>query len=89
MEFMRLSLMKAAHAADAWYRVQEIRVKPHFGLSGITALDVRLPIRRASNERNSPEATAVTSMGRNGFRKGQRISLPCRRLLLRQWFTPF
>ena len=32
---MRLSLQKAAHAAVEWIRVQEIRVKPGFGLSGI------------------------------------------------------
>jgi hypothetical protein len=31
---MRLSLQKAAHAAVEWIRVQEIRVKPFFGLSG-------------------------------------------------------
>jgi hypothetical protein len=31
---MRLSLQKAAHAAVRWIRVQEIRVKPFFGLSG-------------------------------------------------------
>jgi hypothetical protein len=39
---MRLSLMKGAHAdlsSAAW---QEIGVKPSFGLSGITALDVAL-----------------------------------------------
>jgi hypothetical protein len=35
MNFMRLSSMKAAHAVVAWCRVQEIRVKPGFGLSGI------------------------------------------------------
>ena len=29
---MQLSSMKAAHAAVAWCRVQEIRVKPRFGL---------------------------------------------------------
>jgi hypothetical protein len=38
MNFMRLSPMKAADAAVAWCRVQEIRVKPFSGLSGITAL---------------------------------------------------
>jgi hypothetical protein len=32
--FMRLSLTKAAHDAVTWIRVQEIRVKPFFGLSG-------------------------------------------------------
>jgi hypothetical protein len=42
MDFMRLSSMKAACAAVAWCLVQEIRVKPHFGLSGIPALDVQL-----------------------------------------------
>src|ERR1700678_4497676 len=39
---MRLSLMKGAHAdlsSTAW---QEIGVKPYFGLSGITALNVPL-----------------------------------------------
>jgi hypothetical protein len=35
MNFMRLSSMKAAHAAVAWCLVQKIRVKPAFGLSGI------------------------------------------------------
>jgi hypothetical protein len=39
MNFMRLSSMKAAHAAVARCRVQEIRVKPYFGLSGILALN--------------------------------------------------
>jgi hypothetical protein len=42
---MRLSLMKGAYAdlsSTAW---QEIGVKPFFGLSGIVALDVPLPIR--------------------------------------------
>jgi hypothetical protein len=34
---MRLSLQKAAHAAVQWIRVQEIRVKPVVGLSGIAA----------------------------------------------------
>ena len=43
---MRLSLMKGAHAdlsSAAW---QEIGVKPYFGLSGIIALDVPLPVCR-------------------------------------------
>jgi hypothetical protein len=35
MNLMRLSSMKAAHAAVAWCRLQEIRVKPAFSLSGI------------------------------------------------------
>jgi hypothetical protein len=35
MNFMRLSSMKVAHAVVAWCRVQEIRVKPSVGLSGI------------------------------------------------------
>jgi hypothetical protein len=52
IHFMRLSLMKGAHAdlsSAAW---QEIGVKPSFGLSGITAIDVphqeslRMPERR-------------------------------------------
>jgi hypothetical protein len=36
MNFMRLSSLKAAHAAVAGCPLQEIRVKPAFGLSGIT-----------------------------------------------------
>jgi hypothetical protein len=43
---MRLSLMKGAHAdlsSAAW---QEIGVKPSFGLSGIMAVDVPLPVCR-------------------------------------------
>jgi hypothetical protein len=39
--------MKGAHAdlsSTAW---QEIGVKPYFGLSGIVALDVPLPVRHA------------------------------------------
>jgi hypothetical protein len=46
IHFMRLSLMKGAHAdlsSTAW---QEIGVKPYFGLSGIMALDVPLPVCR-------------------------------------------
>jgi hypothetical protein len=39
MKFMRLSSMKAAHAAVAGCHVQEIRVKPFFGLSGIMPRD--------------------------------------------------
>jgi hypothetical protein len=44
IHFMRLSLMKGAHAdlsSTAW---QEIGVKPSFGLSGIMALDVPPPV---------------------------------------------
>jgi hypothetical protein len=44
---MRLSLMKGAHAdlsSAAW---QEIGVKPFFGLSGIMAVDVPLPVCRS------------------------------------------
>jgi hypothetical protein len=33
--FLQLSSQKAAHAAVGWIRVQEIRVKPFFGLSGV------------------------------------------------------
>jgi len=47
IHFMRLSLMKGAHAdlsSTAW---QEIGVKPYFGLSGIMALDVPLPVCQA------------------------------------------
>jgi hypothetical protein len=43
MNIMRLSSMKAAHDVAASRPVQEIRVKPFFGLSGIMALDVPLP----------------------------------------------
>jgi hypothetical protein len=50
MNFMRLSSMKAAQAAVAWCRVQEIRVKPSFGLSGISALDVPLLSSHASSK---------------------------------------
>jgi hypothetical protein len=46
MNIMRLSSMKAAHAAVAWCCVQEIRVKPIYGLSGIMGLDLRLPIAK-------------------------------------------
>jgi hypothetical protein len=46
MNFMRLSSMKAAHAAVVWCRLQEIRVKPSFGLSGIMAVDVPLLVCR-------------------------------------------
>ena len=45
---MRLSLMKGAHADPSSTASQEIGVKPSFGLSGVTALDVpltRLPSR--------------------------------------------
>ena len=40
--FMRLSLTKAAHAAVGWIGVQEIRVKPVVGLSGIICCQVRV-----------------------------------------------
>jgi hypothetical protein len=40
---MRLSLMKGAHADLSGTAWQEIGVKPHFGLSGIIALDLLLP----------------------------------------------
>jgi uncharacterized membrane protein len=42
---MRLSLMKDAHADLAGTAWQEIGVKPSFGLSGMVALEVPLPIR--------------------------------------------
>jgi hypothetical protein len=44
MHFMRLSLMKGAHAdlsSTAW---QEIGVKPSFGLSGVMALGMPSPV---------------------------------------------
>jgi hypothetical protein len=55
MDFMRLSSMKAAHAAVAWCRVQEIRVKPGSGLSGIMAprcAASRLPAPPQENKEN-------------------------------------
>src|SRR5580693_4129654 len=54
---MRLSLMKGAHAdlsSTAW---QEIGVKPSFGLSGIMALDVPLPVCGALDEPKSCRRT--------------------------------
>jgi hypothetical protein len=54
MKFMRLSSMKAAHAAVASSRVQEIRVKPSLGLSGITALNV--PLFKADSSHRVVEA---------------------------------
>jgi hypothetical protein len=61
---MRLSLMKGAHAdlsSTAW---QEIGVKPYFGLSGITALDVPLlvchPGRSKSKQTAAPGSRAST-----------------------------
>jgi hypothetical protein len=57
---MRLSLMKGAHAdlsSAAW---QEIGVKPFFGLSGIMAVDVPLPVCRGSpGEKRSGPSTLV------------------------------
>jgi hypothetical protein len=41
MHSRRLSLMKGAHADVSGAAWQEIRVKPYYGLSGITALDAR------------------------------------------------
>jgi hypothetical protein len=40
---MRLSLLKGAHADFSSAAWQETGVKPHFGLSGIIALDLLLP----------------------------------------------
>jgi hypothetical protein len=59
---MRLSLMKGAHAdlsSTAW---QEIGVKPSFGLSGITALDLPLQVRHA-DPRDKKPLSVVFSAG--------------------------
>jgi hypothetical protein len=55
IHFMRLSLMKGAHAdlsSTAW---QEIGVKPYFGLSGIMALDVPLSVCHARPKDKTPQ----------------------------------
>jgi hypothetical protein len=41
---MRVSLMKGAHADLSSTACQEIGVKPSFGLSGLMALDLPLPV---------------------------------------------
>jgi hypothetical protein len=55
IHFMRLSLMKGAHAdlsSTAW---QEIGVKPSFGLSGIMALDMPLPVATRAKGIKNPQ----------------------------------
>jgi hypothetical protein len=54
MHFMRLSSMKAAHAAVAWCRVQEIRVKPFVWLEWETTLPAtQTTSENASNQCNN------------------------------------
>jgi hypothetical protein len=54
MHFMRLSSMKAAHAAVAWCRVQEIRVKPFVWLEWETTLPAtQTASENASNQCNN------------------------------------
>jgi hypothetical protein len=59
---MRLSLMKGAHADPSSTAWQEIGVKPSFGLSGIKAVDVPLPVYRPPKG-NSLQAAEKFSVG--------------------------
>jgi hypothetical protein len=77
---IRLSSTKGAHAnlsSTAW---QEIGVKPCFGLSGIMALDVRLPIGHAAKERKiAQQGTGFSDPRRDWLRNRSFHSVPASR----------